>query len=193
MDRAPEAAPSFRFVGGRPCLDLVATLGKRHRPETLERLPDPSALERWRVAGGVLPERPTARPGELALARTLREAIHRLVRAGMDQRALERSDLETVNRWARRRGPVPQLGTGRRVVIACPGHAVTAGLADVARDAVLLMGGPELGPVKECEHPDCSLLFIDRSPSGRRRWCSMESCGNQTKVTGYRDRRRATA
>lgn len=193
MDHDREAAPSFRLLGGRPCLDLVATLGKRHRPETVERLPDPSALERWLVAAGVLADRPTARPGELAMARTLREAIHRLVRAGMAQRPLEAADLETLNRWARRRGPVPQLGTGRRVVIACPGHAVTAGLSDVARDAVLLLGGPELGRVRECAHRECSLLFIDRSPSGRRRWCSMESCGNQTKVAGYRDRRRATA
>ncbi|XES01156.1 CGNR zinc finger domain-containing protein [Streptomyces sp. S1D4-11] len=52
----------------------------------------------------------------------------------------------------------------------------------MARDAVLLVGGPLLARVKECENPECSLLFLDDSQARRRRWCSMDRCGNLAKV-----------
>lgn len=68
-----------------------------------------------------------------------------------------------------------------------------AALATVARDAVLLAGGPLLARVKKCENPDCSLLFLDDSQARRRRWCSMDRCGNLAKVAGYRSRSRAAA
>jgi predicted RNA-binding Zn ribbon-like protein len=42
--------------------------------------------------------------------------------------------------------------------------------------------------IKECEHPDCSRMFVDESQSGRRRWCSMQACGNHVKVTAHRRR-----
>jgi predicted RNA-binding Zn ribbon-like protein len=61
----------------------------------------------------------------------------------------------------------------------------------VARDAVALVRGPLLERVKKCENPDCSLLFLDDSQARRRRWCSMERCGNLAKVAGYRSRSRA--
>ncbi|WP_312639773.1 CGNR zinc finger domain-containing protein [Streptomyces sp. RLA2-12] len=60
----------------------------------------------------------------------------------------------------------------------------------MARDAVLLVGGPLLARVKECENPECSLLFLDDSQARRRRWCSMDRCGNLAKVAGYRSRSR---
>jgi predicted RNA-binding Zn ribbon-like protein len=70
------------------------------------------------------------------------------------------------------------------------GHPFDAALSTVARDAIDLLTGPRADRVKECEHPDCSLLFLDDSQSGNRRWCSMERCGNLAKISGYRTRRR---
>ncbi|MGW4894871.1 CGNR zinc finger domain-containing protein [Kitasatospora sp. NPDC004240] len=67
---------------------------------------------------------------------------------------------------------------------------MTAALSAVARDAVLLVSGPLPGRVKECENPDCSLLFLDDSQARRRCWCSMGRCGNLAKVSGYRSRAR---
>jgi predicted RNA-binding Zn ribbon-like protein len=61
----------------------------------------------------------------------------------------------------------------------------------VARDGVLLVGSPLLERVKECENPECSLLFLDDSQARRRRWCSMDRCGNLAKIAGYRSRSRA--
>lgn len=37
--------------------------------------------------------------------------------------------------------------------------------------------------VRQCAHEDCVLYFIDSSKGGRRRWCSMETCGNKHKAS----------
>jgi predicted RNA-binding Zn ribbon-like protein len=65
---------------------------------------------------------------------------------------------------------------------------VTGALAHIARESVEFVTGPELVRVRECA--GCTLLFIDRSRPGTRRWCSMERCGNRNKTAHYRQKRR---
>ncbi|MCL9761259.1 CGNR zinc finger domain-containing protein [Frankia sp. AiPa1] len=38
----------------------------------------------------------------------------------------------------------------------------------------------------ECAGPDCRALFLDGSRPGRRRWCSMNTCGNKAKKAALR-------
>ncbi|MDH6213789.1 putative RNA-binding Zn ribbon-like protein [Streptomyces pseudovenezuelae] len=191
MSSAPvpaDPALAFPFIGGRPCLDFVATLGRRHATP-LERIPDTAALSRWiteaELAASDEPVRVASR--DLVDARVLREAIHRVLRAAMDGRRPDAADVQRVNDLAARPDLAPQLGPVRWT----SRHPARAALATVARDAVLLVGGPLLERVKKCENPGCSLLFLDDSQARRRRWCSMERCGNLAKVAGYRSRSRA--
>lgn len=39
--------------------------------------------------------------------------------------------------------------------------------------------------IRKCEHEDCILHFVDISKNGRRRWCSMEQCGNRHKAAQF--------
>ncbi|MQY34099.1 hypothetical protein SRB17_20650 [Streptomyces sp. RB17] len=190
MTTPTDPALEFPFLGGRPCLDFVATLGKRHATP-VERIPDPAALARWITEAGLAagdgPVPVAVR--NLAEARSLREAVHRVLRAAMARREPEEADVALVNEVAARPDLAPQLGPRHWTAR----HPARAALATVARDAVLLVGGPLLERVKECGNPDCSLLFLDDSQARRRRWCSMERCGNLAKVAGYRSRNRAAA
>ncbi|MGW1226414.1 CGNR zinc finger domain-containing protein [Streptomyces sp. NPDC001515] len=43
--------------------------------------------------------------------------------------------------------------------------------------------------LKACEAADCRWAYYDRSPAGRRRWCSMSVCGARAKMRAYRARR----
>lgn len=185
-----DPALAFPFIGGRPCLDFAATLGKRHATP-LERLPDTAALARWFTEAELTTDegqvRVTAR--DLTEARLLREALYALVRAAMAGREPEPSDVERVNAAAAQPDLAPQLGPARWTARS----PARAALATVARDAVLLVRGPLLERVKECENPNCSLLFLDDSQARRRRWCSMDRCGNLAKIAGYRSRSRAAS
>jgi predicted RNA-binding Zn ribbon-like protein len=42
--------------------------------------------------------------------------------------------------------------------------------------------------LKLCERHTCRWAFYDRSRNRSGKWCSMEVCGNRTKVEAYRER-----
>lgn len=202
----PAVAGAFPLLGERPCLNLIATLGRRHA-DPVERLPDVHALEQWLAAAellpsGTAPELLAVSQGHLQATRGLREAANRLVRTGRTRQptdstshsgvGYDAADVLLVNELAAWPDPVPQLGppvgAGHCIRWAAD-QPVEAALSAVARDTILLLTGPQAPRVKECAHPDCSLLFLDDSQAGRRRWCSMDRCGNLSKVTTYRSRR----
>ncbi len=47
--------------------------------------------------------------------------------------------------------------------------------------------------LRVCANDNCRWIFVDRSPTGRRRWCDMRTCGNQAKVARHRARSKADA
>jgi predicted RNA-binding Zn ribbon-like protein len=58
-------------------------------------------------------------------------------------------------------------------------------------DAIALLADPvRLRRVRQCPGRDCGWLFLDAS--GRRRWCSMTTCGSREKMRRMYERRRAT-
>src|SRR5258706_10983927 len=93
--------PAFVLVGGRPSLDLVATLGRRHATP-VERIPDAAALARWFVAAGLFTAAPPVKDAHLVQARQLREAISTLVHIVMSGSPLGGEALAIVNRHALR-------------------------------------------------------------------------------------------
>jgi predicted RNA-binding Zn ribbon-like protein len=188
------ADEEFPFYGGRVCLNLVATFGKRHSAAPVERLPDVAAVRRWLRAAGALPGQrdcPVDERRRDSLIE-LREAIHRIVVAARAGESLPTDDLATVNTASAGPEFVPSLprGRGGRGVTWTSSEPFASALTLLARDAIDLVATVPASRIKECEHPDCSRMFVDESQSGRRRWCSMQACGNHVKVTAHR--RRAT-
>ncbi|MEU0535018.1 CGNR zinc finger domain-containing protein [Amycolatopsis tolypomycina] len=172
----------FRFHGGRPSVNFTATVGERWRDGGFERVPDPAALGRWFTAAGLTPEDPPCTAADLTAARELREAVYRLLRGGTAG-----EDVATVNRWAAHPPPVTTLAVTPAGLRARPVPAsVPSLLGLVAADAVAVLGGPDAARVRECANPECSLLFLDTSRAGARRWCSMGSCGSREKMQRYR-------
>jgi predicted RNA-binding Zn ribbon-like protein len=181
---------AFVPVRGSPSLNLLATFGRRHATP-VERIPDAAALARWFVAAGLLPAAPRVDEADVRHAHRLREAINSLTQSALSGSPFSAEPLDIVNAHALRPDVPPQLRVedGRRVVTTPASADVQGALATIARDAVRLLGGPQAARIKECEHPDCSVLFVDETQSGRRRWCSMARCGNRVKTAGYRARR----
>lgn len=175
----------FHWKSGRPCLDFVATVGERWR-RSFERLLGPEDLARWLVESGMLEEPPRVSQRQLDSGRSLREAINRLARPGVEPKAGDRLEL---NRWAARPPLAPQL-TEQSTLAWASERPVEAALATIARDAIDLLSGPLAGRIRECAAQDCALLFVDSSRPGRRRWCAGEACGNRTRTKAYRQRRK---
>lgn len=56
-------------------------------------------------------------------------------------------------------------------------------LMTVVKSAYDLLLSERLDRVKEC--PNCGWLFLDTTRNGKRKWCSMKSCGSTVKALDY--------
>jgi predicted RNA-binding Zn ribbon-like protein len=174
-------AAEFRHDLGHVSLDFLATVrdwpGRR-----IDRFDTADDLSRWLAEAGFADEASVSKE-QLAEARTLRESIYRLLQRALSEGRVPSPQALFVNEWARRTTLAPQIGPSfTRVTVG--GNVVAAALACIARETVELLTGPDLARVRKCA--GCSLLFVDRSRPGSRRWCSMDRCGNREKMARYR-------
>ncbi|MGW7092447.1 CGNR zinc finger domain-containing protein [Streptomyces sp. NPDC054874] len=196
--RHPDGS-SFRFDPGALCLELLPTGG----PGALayfEVLREPADLVNWaeesRLPGGLGPgDGPGSGPGpalvvsaeEVAEARVLRDALWRLAEGYVEGTPPGPDDLAILNDAAAHPPLAARLAAGGGREWA-PGGTGTGLLSTVARDAVDLFTGAHAHRIRTCGAHGCRLMFVDTSRPGRRRWCSMERCGNRHKVRAHRAR-----
>ncbi|MFD6219785.1 CGNR zinc finger domain-containing protein [Nocardia asteroides] len=172
-----------RFQTGRACLDLVHTGGEGELA-VWEIVHTTEDLSRWL---GVILELPeiSAEDTDLAAFRTLRAALSRAAFGAAAGEPLDPADIAVVNAAATEPPLIPQLGAdGTRDY---PAPTARAALSTLARDAVDLFASPLAARIRVCASETCGLLFVDASRPGRRRWCSMDRCGNLSKVRKYRE------
>jgi len=187
----------FQFIAGNLSLDFVNTIGDR-LGEAREYLTSPAELTRWARRAGILSPngRLTLSPRQMSEIRTARESLYRLfqqlARGGTPSRRAV-SDLNTRLEsvaGARRL----RLGTrGVRWEWLSRARDARSLLAQVYASAAELLVSDHAVAVRQCEGERCGWLFVDRSRSGHRRWCSMADCGNREKARRHlaRVRRRA--
>nr|WP_036342933.1 ABATE domain-containing protein [Micromonospora purpureochromogenes] len=180
----------FNFRSGRLSLAFVATVGERWR-RNVERLREPADLARWYREVGLLDETITVTPPGLGTARTVREAVHRCAKALIAGRPAAGADEALINAAAATAPLVPVLRRGAARLTTPATDAESAALSTVARDAIDLFAGALAERIRECDSPECALLFVDTSRPGRRRWCSSAACGSKDRSAAYRRRRQA--
>ena len=185
----------YQTLGGPICLDFIATLRSRTGKKS-ELLDQPEALAAWLTLSRLETPEQKAPLGEAELARAiaLREAIYRLLESARDATAFADEDIALVNSVARGTDLAPQAHTEPNSNELALTWANNAGhdavLATIARDAISLLTGPNINRVKPCANSKCERLFYDDSQAGRRKWCSMSRCGNQSKLSRYRARQK---
>lgn len=159
--------------------------------EAVDVLLEPDSLERWgeRLGLGI-----AARPGgpeELEAARELRGALHAIFSAlalGDDPDPSALAQLRSVYAEAAAAGSIGRHDDGGFGLEWSPDETRRVRFA-VAADAVALLTDPaRLARLHRCPGRDCGWLFLDTS--GRRRWCSMATCGSREKMRRMYARKR---
>lgn len=177
----------FHTDTGRPSLDFAATLGDRFG-SPLERLQGPESIAEWFVTVAERPLPDALTQADLEVVRALRDSIGRVADALYDGCPPNAEDIDRVNDHAATFPPAPRLAPDGRTMMASAGVSLEAALGEIARDAIDLLSGPDFAKVKRCAAEDCSVLFVDYSRPGKRRWCSMSRCGNRAKKRTYNAR-----
>lgn len=148
----------------------------------------------WLIGASLLPGPMPAPRGLAREAAELRDAIGTCMRAAAAGAAPEPAVLTRIDDWLVLAGTRPALRPGadglpllgERAAADSPRRA----LGTLALDAAEILGRDgERERLRICE--GCGDVFHDRSPAGRRRWCSMRTCGNRAKARRHRERRAA--
>lgn len=188
---------------GHPALDLLNTAGGATRERDVERLGTYADALAFAARVGLvdaaeaaeLDRRARIAPAVAAAAvaqlREQREALHAFLVAAVDGDPPRPADRVRVERDVRAAHLVARL-SGELEGAAWLVDVDGVGLALVGHRAALataaLLAGPARAQIARCGR--CSWLFLDPSPSRRRRWCSMETCGNRAKAARHHARTR---
>jgi predicted RNA-binding Zn ribbon-like protein len=183
------------FIGGHPVLDLTNTVFNRLDPVAdNELLKSPADVLSWCQSAGLFERAPRLTD---AAARTLVVDVHDVRgHAWTVFDAVSRGETVPAEHFGRllelagtgmRAGHVARVDTTLDDLVVnwkAPG-AIPAALSTLAVHAFFTLPPDR---IRACNR--CGWLFLDSSRGGRRRWCSMTTCGNREKATRHRVSRR---
>lgn len=167
---------------GRSCVDFVNT------GQWMVLFHAVADVERWLplVVGVPAVE---ATSNDVGRVVQLRRAMLECVEATIAGDPLPPAALRRLNAAAALPPLVPQLSTNGDAELLPA--SVSQVLATLARDLIDLVAGPFADRIRQCASDDCTLYLVDTSRPNQRRWCSMELCGNRSKLRDFRERQRS--
>jgi predicted RNA-binding Zn ribbon-like protein len=199
----------LELVGGRVCLDFVNTVDPRVGGKPRDYLASYADLVRWAEHAHLLApdqvatlldataRRPKDARTVFARAIALRESLYRVFSAIAARKVPDPSDLAALQAaYVEELAQASLVPASGGLAWRWPAGTDALGqiLWPIVRSAIELATSPDVQRVKECPGlGDCGWLFLDTSKSGRRRWCSMESCGSRAKMRTYYARTRTQA
>ena len=129
------------------------------------------------------------KPGDLARAIELREALRSLLR-GNNGFATSPASIAVINRAAHAAKLSIQVTPAGQVTLEPRAAGVEGALGRILAVALKAMLDGSWVRLKACRH--CQWSYYDYSRNRSARWCSMSICGNRSKTRAYR-RRKARA
>ena len=187
---------NFIWLANWLAVDFVNTnAGSVLHPQ--DKLPDAHAFRRWLIAGNVAgadsillenEDRDRCWSFALAYRALLRKGIASLAAGGTLPEALipktnmllaepDNADHIVETNGVFRLATAPKFQSPRTLMVP------------IARSFASLLTEADKSRLRECKNQACGLYFYDSSKSGTRAWCSLELCGNRSRVATFRKRR----
>ena len=170
--------PEFILLGDAIWLDFVNT-AEGQLPDPTDRLCDGGAYHRWAKAQKLESDVDTVPWNEVL---ETREVLRALASALADGRQATSSGVELVNKILARTEGYDQLTrtSGQWQLRFTPRNPTLASDA-IARSvaATLTDSGKQ---VRRCSSEACTLFYIEDGPGQIRNWCSVERCGQRSRV-----------
>jgi predicted RNA-binding Zn ribbon-like protein len=186
-------------------LDFINTLDLWPLPH--DHLESPEAALDWLVDHDLLHREarthllaqfaasPAAGNEILGKLRRVRKAMRGILEATSSSRAPETADLEEMNRTLRTHYIYELVPATDGVSLdhRHQGDPVDGALTRLAESIARELIQGDTSRLRVCENPQCHWVFKDTSRTGKRKWCSMRSCGNRAKVARHRARRKLSS
>jgi len=129
----------------------------------------------------------------LSRLRRARQAMRGVLEAAATRSAPKASDLAEINRALRTHYIYELVPATDGVSLdhRHQGDPVDGAIARLAESIARELIQGDTTRLRICENPQCHWVFKDTSRTGKRKWCSMSSCGNRAKVARHRARQKA--
>jgi len=185
-------------------LDFIDTLELEHG-EPFDHFVQPAEMVSWLHDRGLLHDASLdpdvahlMKPGPAAnraldRVRRVRAALRELVDATVEQRPPTASAVEMVNQAMRAHQRLVLVAGEDGVSLdhRHEGDSLDDALARIAERVAREISGDRADRLRICDNDTCRWVFFDSSPTGRRRWCDMATCGNRAKAARHRARAKA--
>ena len=191
------------FIGNNKCIDFINTM-IIDKKEVLELLDDFGDLMQWFTDAGIIDKReknllmtqwkPNLKERNiLEKCKAIRDVLRSMIEKLIDTHSVDEQSIEMINKilsqqnehtYLKKVNGKPELIT--RLIIKEPIHL----LVPVAKSAAYLLSHADYSHIRKCENPGCILYHYDTSKNQKRRWCSMQVCGNRMKAAAFYDRKK---
>ncbi|PHS33477.1 MAG: hypothetical protein COA95_00405 [Methylophaga sp.] len=176
----------YNFLGNNLAVDFTNTEHIAHGDvvETLQNLND---FYQWTSEAGLEAEA-FSKTDSINEVIELRTSLKELFVSAADDNSLPDKALKTVNHYLLNRSETQQIKKIDNKMFLEPKYkrlSLKRLLGVIAHEAAQLLVSPQLHQLKHCSNTKCILLFLDTSKSKKRRWCSMDTCGNRAKAASH--------
>ncbi len=176
----------FRFIANNLALDYANTIVMRNgeRFDLLEKSDD---LQEWLKQAGMLISG-TIDETIFKTAISLRSAIRNSIHSVTDKIPFASEDIKIINTALKNKDHQTVLAIKDKTLYLeqeTKAKTPLSALAEIALQAAEILTDGTHERIKSCSNEECILMFHDTSKSGRRRWCSMEICGNRAKASKH--------
>jgi predicted RNA-binding Zn ribbon-like protein len=188
------------------CLDFVNSIHDRINEPDHDYLSNAADLFYWAVKAGVINTKTcntslkdigdssSQANKVLKDAKLIRELLYKIFKAISQHKRVNAQDLQVFNELLSKcfsRVEIITDGMGfTKDWKVVPGELLLI-TAPIIHSAYELLLSEKLDRVKEC--PNCGWLFLDTSKNGKRRWCSMKTCGSIVKALDWYHRQKTHA
>jgi predicted RNA-binding Zn ribbon-like protein len=186
---------------GKLCLAFADTARAEDKEEELNGIGD---LLQWATKMGVLSSAESGRlakhyagnrrqaAADLAMAVAVRDLLRSILTGIANGRPLRDRDIAELNSALAQTPAL--LRVSHAGAVGTQWDSAAEGLPkvlfQVLVDAANLLASDRRERIRECSSAECTMLFIDASRNGSRRWCDMNVCGNRMKARRHYARSR---
>jgi predicted RNA-binding Zn ribbon-like protein len=174
-------------------LDFLNTL-ELEAGQPVDHFPEPADAAAWFVDRGLVHPAAATRwtAVDLEQVKRARGALREVVDAVVAERRPARASVDLVNETLEARRPLRlELdGTACRIGHRHADAPVGDALAIISEAIVHELANGRPDRFRVCANDRCLWAFYDDSPTGKRRWCDMRTCGNRAKAARHRERLR---
>lgn len=180
-----EIKQKYEFVGNNLGVDFINT-EVNVKGELVDLLLSESDVMEWLEQANI--DADLARGIDVGKLLAFREKARQILSQVIEKDVVENDAIATLNNYLQNykmHYQLEQSSEGYQLINqnVCKSTADIIGL--LAFELASMLASDQRAYLKRCLNPECVLMFVDNSRSHKRRWCSMDTCGNRAKVSKH--------